>query len=138
MRSLEVMRDFKSRKVIRLTLVKGYNMHSPEKYAELIKIARPDFVECKGYMHVGESQKRLPKEAMPSTEEIVEFAKQLATLLGYVYVTEDHASRVALLADPESRYYLEQLEKMRNETGLSTAYAEDSGLAGGEGCGENI
>ncbi len=138
LKSLEVMSSFKSRKVIRLTLVKGYNMHSPEKYAELIKIAKPDFVECKGYMHVGESQKRLPKEAMPSTDEIIEFAKQLAKQLEYVYVTEDHASRVALLADPTSRYYLEQLHKIRQETGLSDSYYSSTDLAGGEGCGETI
>ncbi len=130
MRSLEIMRGFSSRKVIRLTLVKGYNMHSPAKYAELIRIAQPDFVECKGYMHVGESQKRLPREAMPDMKEIREFANELASELGYTIVADDEPSRVVLLADPSSRYYQEQLGRMRQASNENNAYSLD----GVEGC----
>jgi tRNA wybutosine-synthesizing protein 1 len=105
--SLRLMPSFdKSRKVIRLTLVKGYNMKDVEKYAELIKIARPDYVECKAYMHVGESQKRLPREAMPSMNDIVDFSRKLSTLINYKIVSNDVASRVSLLADESSLYYL--------------------------------
>ena len=135
LRSLEIMRTMKCRKVIRLTLVKGYNMHSPDKYAELIKIANPDFVECKGYMHVGESQKRLPKEAMPSMGEIREFAKELSNLLNFLYIAEDEASRVSLLANPISHYYREQLEKMRKEGLVKDSQDMDiHELDGVEGC----
>ena len=112
MESLKLMRRFKCRKVIRLTLVKGYTMKDPEKYAELIRVAGPDFVECKGYMHVGESQKRLPRTAMPSMEEIREFADRLRRLLGFVHVVDDEASRVSLLADPESEHYRRDYERI--------------------------
>ncbi len=96
--SLELMKSFSCRTVIRLTLVKGLNLKDPEGYAKLIEKAEPKFVECKAYMHVGESQKRLPREAMPSNEEIKEFAERLSDSLGYEFITHDEASRVSLLA----------------------------------------
>ena len=96
-KSLELFPSLDCRKVIRLTLVKGLNLKNPEKYADLILKAEPDFIEAKSYMHVGESQKRLKKENMPSMEDIRIFAKRLAELVGYEYKDEDLASRVALL-----------------------------------------
>ena len=115
--SLKVMRMFtESRKVIRLTLVKGYTMRDPERYAELIRMADPDFIECKGYMHVGESQKRLPRNAMPSVMEVEDFAKRLqAHLGGYEYVAKDIPSRVCLLAKKTSPHFdevVKNAEKM--------------------------
>lgn len=112
MKSLELMQKFSSRKVIRLTLVKYVNMHSPEKYAELIAKAKPDFVECKGYTHVGESQLRLRRENMPSMADINEFGSQLAAKIGFIKVAEDDVSRVVLLANPESPYYLEMARRL--------------------------
>lgn len=103
--SLKLMPEFSCRKVIRLTLVKNYTMKSPEKYAELIKMAEPDFLECKGYMHVGESQKRLPREAMPGMREVEGFAERLSGYLGYERAGGDEASRVVLLANPASPHY---------------------------------
>ncbi len=96
--SLELMKSFSCRKVIRLTLVKGLNLKEPEKYAKLILKAEPDFVEPKAYMWVGESQKRLKKEAMPSMEDIRNFAEELSFHTGYKIKDEDLASRVVLLS----------------------------------------
>jgi tRNA wybutosine-synthesizing protein 1 len=95
--SLELMKSFDCRKIIRLTLVKGMNMKNPEKYAKLILKSEPDFIEPKGYMWVGESQNRLPKESMPFHEEIVEFAKKLSEFTGYEIKDEFKPSRVVLL-----------------------------------------
>ncbi len=106
----------KSRKVIRLTLVKGYNMMNVEKYAELIKLAKPDYVECKAYMHVGESQKRLPREVMPSMDEIIAFSQKLASMINYKIVSHDNASRVSLLADESSPYYLIDSNRIISKT----------------------
>jgi tRNA wybutosine-synthesizing protein 1 len=97
-RSLDVMASSKSRKVVRLTAVKGWNMKSPEKYARLIERSNADFVEVKGYMHVGESQKRLPREAMPLHEEVGGFAKEISKETGYHIRDEQKASRVVLLS----------------------------------------
>jgi len=95
--SLELMRSFNCRKVIRITLVKGLNMKNPEKYAKLILKAEPDFIEPKGYMWVGESQKRLPMDSMPFHEDVVEFAKKVSEFTGYEIKDEFKPSRVALL-----------------------------------------
>jgi len=98
MRTLELMRDLPTRTVIRLTLVKGENMHSPEKYAELIKKAMPMFVEAKAYMFVGFSRNRLTINNMPSHEDIKEFAEQLAKYLPEYHIEDEYApSRVVML-----------------------------------------
>ncbi len=96
-KSLEIMNSFSCRKVIRLTMVKNWNMRNPEGYAKLIKKANPDFIEVKGYMHVGFSQKRLPREAMPTHEEVKEFANKISELTDYEYKDEQRESRVVLL-----------------------------------------
>lgn len=104
--SLSIMNRFdRSRKVIRLTLVKGHNMTGIEEYAYLITTAEPDYVECKAYMHVGESQKRLPRESMPSMRDILEFSDKISRILGYRLVCRDDASRVAILANVNSPHY---------------------------------
>jgi len=102
--SLRLMRRFeRSRTILRLTLVKGQNMHSPERYSELAMEGSADLVELKGYSWLGESKQRLPINAMPYQSEIREFAKEMAKTTGYEFVAEDTVSRVALLArDPSA------------------------------------
>lgn len=96
--SLELMKSFNCRTVIRLTLVKGLNLKDPSKYAKLILGSEPDFVEPKGFMHVGEAQTRLPKAAMPTHQEIIEFAQTLSKLTDYNFKDQYPQSRVALLS----------------------------------------
>jgi tRNA wybutosine-synthesizing protein 1 len=95
--SLELMKSFDCRKVIRLTLVKNLNMKNPEKYSELISRAEPDFCEVKAFMHVGESQKRLSRNDMPLMDDIRNFAKKLSEESGYIIKDEDVQSRIVLL-----------------------------------------
>jgi tRNA wybutosine-synthesizing protein 1 len=95
--SLELMRSFSCRKVLRLTMVKGWNMANPAGYAKLVEKACPDFIEVKGYMHVGFSQRRLQKENMPSHGEVREFAEKISELSGYEHRDEQEESRVVLL-----------------------------------------
>lgn len=95
--SLELMKSFNCRKVIRLTLVKGLNMKDPEKYARLILKAEPNFIEPKGYMWVGGSQDRLPMDAMPFHKDVVDFAEKLSEFTGYEIKDEFEPSRVVLL-----------------------------------------
>jgi len=97
--SLRLMRHFKhSRTIVRLTLVKGQNMHSPEGYSELVLEGAPDIIELKGYSWLGESKQRLPINAMPYQSEIREFAKEMTKATGYEFIAEDTVSRVVLLA----------------------------------------
>ncbi len=97
--SMDVMRTLKdkTRTTIRLTCVKGLNMAEPEGYAALIRRADPWFVEVKGYVWVGASRKNLPFEAMPTHEEVRDFALDVAKHSGLQLVDEQPASKVVLL-----------------------------------------
>ncbi len=97
LKSLEIFSSLKTRRVIRLTLVKNLNMVDPQSYAELIKTANPDWVEVKAFMSVGGARKRLPYEFMPSHEEIREFAQKIAEHLNIKFLDEKKDSRVCLL-----------------------------------------
>ena len=95
--SLEVFSQSRSRKVIRITLVRGYNLEAPEAFAPLIDIAQPDYIEAKGYVHVGYSRRRLTREHMPSYEEVGAFARALAEATGYAVADSSRDSKVFLL-----------------------------------------
>ncbi len=99
LQSLTYCKEKKYRTTIRLTIVKGINDIEPENYAKLILQANPDFIEVKGYMHVGESQKVLYPSHMPTHEEVKTFAmKVLEHLPDYEYSSEHQPSNVTLLA----------------------------------------
>ncbi|MBD3388505.1 MAG: 4-demethylwyosine synthase TYW1 [Candidatus Altiarchaeales archaeon] len=95
--TLELFPSLDTRKVIRLTAVKGWNMLDPQAYARLISRANPDFVEVKAFMFVGGSRNRLSMDNMPSHSEVRAFAGELAGELSYEVADEKVESRVALL-----------------------------------------
>ncbi len=96
--SLKLMLAFRhSRTILRLTLVKGQNMHKPERYSRLVMEGLPSLIELKGYSWLGESKQRLPISAMPYQREIREFAKMMEKRTGYELVAEDPVSRVVVL-----------------------------------------
>lgn len=95
--SLDTLASFNSRTCIRTTCVKGRNMTNPEKYAELIKKASPDFVEIKAYMCVGSSRHRLTPDNMPTFDEVKSFAQKIGENCGKKIVNESEVRRVVLL-----------------------------------------
>jgi tRNA wybutosine-synthesizing protein 1 len=97
-KTLELLQSLSTRKVIRLTMVKGWNMINPKSYRKLIEKAQPDFIEVKAYEWVGESQKRLPMEAMPFMDDIRNFARKIADETSYIYKDEFKPSGVVLLS----------------------------------------
>ncbi len=97
LRSLELLNSFSCRKVIRLTLVKEFNMCKPQLYADLIEKSNPDFVEAKAYMHVGFSRNRLQMTNMPSHNDVLEFAQEISRHCGYKIVDQSTESRVVLM-----------------------------------------
>jgi tRNA wybutosine-synthesizing protein 1 len=101
--TLELFPSLGTRKVIRLTLVKGLNLMDAKAYSKLIQKASPHFVEVKGYVFVGFSRLRLSYRAMPSHEEIKGFAELIAKETGYELVDEKKDSRVVLLSSGEER-----------------------------------
>lgn len=96
--SLEIMKDSRTRTAVRVTLTRGVNMIDPQGYADIIGQAEPDYVELKAYMHLGFSRKRLKRDSMPSHEEVLDFSKKVAHVLGYSIADSSEASRVVLLS----------------------------------------
>ncbi len=104
-KSLTILKKLKkkTRTALRITLIKEKNMVHPEKYAELIKKADPDFVEVKAYMYVGASQERLSIENMPRHPEVLNFAKEIAKHAKYKIIDEQKSSRVVLLMKKDKK-----------------------------------
>ena len=96
-KSLELMKSFNSRTVLRTTCVKDLNMQLPEEYAKIITKTDPDFIEIKAYMFVGSSRDRLTFDNMPSNKEVLEFAETIASLCGRKVKDHAHESRVVLI-----------------------------------------
>ncbi|RLE51713.1 MAG: 4-demethylwyosine synthase TYW1 [Candidatus Methanomethylicota archaeon] len=96
--TLELLKSFSCPTVIRVTLVKQLNMHSPEKYAKLICKAEPTYVEPKAAMSLGWFRYRLPLDAMPRFEEVKEFGEQLSRYTGYKMIDFSVNSRIILLS----------------------------------------
>ncbi|MGQ9479181.1 MAG: 4-demethylwyosine synthase TYW1 [Thermoproteota archaeon] len=99
LKTLEILPGLSGpRRVLRITVVKGFNDKGLDGYARLINASNPDFVEVKAYEWVGESQSRLPKEAMPWMSDIIETAEKISKLSGYVKRSEFEPSGVVLLS----------------------------------------
>jgi tRNA wybutosine-synthesizing protein 1 len=96
---LKVAKKVKCRKVVRYTLIRGINdkQKNIAELKELVKLSDPDFIEVKGYMHIGYSKQRLEKAAMPLHKDVKDFSFALAREIGFNYANEDPASRVVLL-----------------------------------------
>lgn len=97
--SLDLMAELKTRKVLRLTLVRGHNDFDIPGYAQLIRrTGVKTMLEIKSYMWLGYSRKRLTLDHMLQHEEVREFSQLLARELEYQLIDEQPISRVTLLA----------------------------------------
>ncbi|MEM2873832.1 MAG: 4-demethylwyosine synthase TYW1 [Candidatus Nanoarchaeia archaeon] len=97
--SLKMMQDFKeARTIFRMTLVKGLNLKDAKGWAKLIKLAKPKFVEFKGYTWLGESRQRLKQDNMPTMRDLESFARKISKLTGYVVRYKDTVSRVIIFS----------------------------------------
>ena len=102
-RTLDLLPSLNTRKVIRHTLVKDVNMPFIDEYYKLDSRASPDFIESKGYVHVGQSMDRLSASNMPPHDMVVQFSRELGEKLGYEFTAERRESRVTLLCrDPSN------------------------------------
>ncbi len=104
--TLSIFPKLKTRKVIRMTLVKGMNSNMEdefiEDYSKLIKKANPNFIEVKGYKAVGFARYRkgMDYNSMPTHKEIKYFAKKIAKSLeneNYKILDEHEFSCVVLI-----------------------------------------
>lgn len=95
--SLRIIGGMDTRRVVRHTVVKGWNMALEEEYAELDGIARPDFIEVKGYAFMGRSRHRLGRDNVPTHDEIRAFSQRIARMTGYSVLDEAPEASVVLL-----------------------------------------
>ena len=96
--TIQLLPSLDTRKVVRLTLVPGYNMEQPEEYAELFIESEAHFLEPKGFMSVGDARKRLPYEIMPRFEKINEFSKAIIADSDMQIIDKKEDSAVTLIA----------------------------------------
>jgi tRNA wybutosine-synthesizing protein 1 len=115
-KTLELFPKLKTRKVIRMTLVKELNDKEKHifEYAKLINIAKPDFIEVKSYMAIGFSRDRkgMGYDKMLSHKEIKEYSKKLSRELGnsYKIIAEHKLSRVVLIGKDRKRMRIKKSE----------------------------
>lgn len=113
---LEVFSGLPTRRVFRLTLLRGVNMTDASGYAELIRKGKPHYVEVKGFVFVGGArgeERHLSYEQMPGRDEIAKFADEIAGASGYRVVDYHESSKVALLSidDEAARKRIIKFEK---------------------------
>ncbi len=104
--SLEIVRHLRTRRVVRHTLVKGWNLGWAAQYSELDLLARPNFIEPKGYVYMGKSRQRLGRDHVPTHEEIRRFGRALSSQTGYSVLDESPESKVLLLGESAAERYL--------------------------------
>jgi len=104
--SLAIVRELRTRRVVRHTLVRGWNLGWADAYAELDLAARPDFIEPKGYVFMGKSRQRLGRDHVPEHEEIAAFAERLSRHTGYAVLDASPESKVVLLGNGSVERYL--------------------------------
>jgi tRNA wybutosine-synthesizing protein 1 len=104
MQTIELLPSLNTRKVLRLTLVKGLNMLGAKEYAEIIEKSSAHFVEAKAYMYVGSSRDRLISENMPTQADIRECSQKIADELGWEIIDEHEQSRVCLIAPEDYKW----------------------------------
>lgn len=103
MKTLELLPSLSTRTVIRHTLIDGWNLGWEKEYARLDEMARPMFVEPKGYVFVGDSRTRMNANNMPSHASVREFSSRLAAELSIDLLNEREDSRVVLLGRKGSK-----------------------------------
>ncbi len=99
--SMEILKKLKekgkTKTVLRITCVKGFNMDDVGRFKWIVDKMQPSYIECKGYMFVGQSRERMVKENMPDHSEVKQFASELASLVDYKVKDEQKESWVVLL-----------------------------------------
>ena len=93
---------------MRITAVNGINMSNEEDYANLIKIANPNWVEIKSYSFIGESRARLVQENVPTFEECLTFAETIGKFLDMKVIDNHQRSKAILLAKEDTKERLLQ------------------------------
>ena len=116
METIDLLPSLNTRKVIRMTLVKGKNMIEPEKYGELFMRSGAHFLEAKGFVSVGDARDNHGFERMPRIEEIIEFSKEICdSIEGLEIIDTSVSSCVTLLAKEDYDWRKFKFDYLNNE-----------------------
>jgi wyosine [tRNA(Phe)-imidazoG37] synthetase (radical SAM superfamily) len=106
-RTLSMLSDLKSRTVLRITSLKNLNIKDEmiEGYIERIQLARPDFLDIKGFTLEGASMnisdrigsKEPGSYYFPSFDDLMNFAKKISSKSGFEIIETHKKSRDILL-----------------------------------------
>lgn len=110
--TLSLLKDLKMRTIFRINLIKDFNMSEKnvKEFAGMIKKAKPTFVELKGFMSVGFARERVGYDKMPWHEDVLEFAKKLATATGLKILDEHYFSRAVVLGQSRDDLKIRNIE----------------------------
>ncbi len=110
--SLKLMSQIKTRTVFRMNLIRKLNMEEEHisQYAKLIQLAKPRFVELKGFMSVGSARERLGYERMPTNLEMKNFSEKLAKETGLKLLDSHEFSRAFVLGNDEKDLKIKKSE----------------------------
>ena len=105
-KTLEILASLKCRSIFRINLIKDFNMSEKniKEFAKMINQSSPLFVELKGYMAIGYARKRIGYEKMPWHEDVLDFAKKLATATKLKILDEHYYSRAVVLGCAEDAW----------------------------------
>ncbi|KAK8831312.1 hypothetical protein WA577_001418, partial [Blastocystis sp. JDR] len=103
-RCVEAVRGRRERTVLRLTLVKGYNMEDPEGISEIVKASCPSFVELKGMTFSGQGC-LLKMENCPWYSEVVAYGQKLNALLEDYEISCEHEHSCSVLLTHKKFFY---------------------------------
>ena len=90
--------------MLRLTLVKGYNMEDPEGISEIVKASCPSFVELKGMTFSGQGC-LLKMEHCPWYSEVVAYGQKLNALLEDYEISCEHEHSCSVLLTHKKFFY---------------------------------
>lgn len=119
--SMKVISGLDTRKVVRVTLMKSINddVQFIDDWSRLVWSMRPEFLEIKSYMHIGDSRSRLSRDNMPTFDEVKAWAEKFAAVSGYACKDFSKPSRIMLLVRPDLREKNTKLEFARREMGIN-------------------
>lgn len=106
---LTILREFGQRTVYRLTLVSGWNMNEVDKYAELLNLGEPDFIEIKGVTYCGSSgASSLTMKNVPYHDEVCAFGEAICGASGGRYALAcEHAHSCCILLARVDRFLID-------------------------------
>lgn len=119
--SMKAISGLGTRKVIRITLIRGLNDDEAElkAWSDLVWLMKPEFLEIKSYMHIGDSRSRLSRDSMLAFEEIKSWSEKFAAVSGYVCKDFSRPSRIMLLVRPDLKEKSTKLKWAREAMGLN-------------------